>query len=191
MLESSKEPKKSLLGKIFAHLENGLSYQFHQSWLFVMKMLACAFTSFKHRDTFVIVEKCLASLANLRESDQFEYKKEADFAIGRAVKTYGPKLMLECISLQITGEETANFDYPRSWMLPILKDNIEKTELGYFVNVLLPLANKLKARAVEFLKNKQQMQFKIFDNLINQIWALLPGFCDFPLDFRLDSFDFY
>jgi ribosomal RNA-processing protein 12 len=177
------EQKKSLLNKIFSQLENGLSYQFHESWLFVMKILTCAFTSFKHRDTFPVVEKCLASLANLRESDQFEYKKEADMAIGRAIQTYGPKLMLECISLEITGDEEANFDYPRSWMLPILKDNIQKTELSYFINVMLPLANKLKMKSTGFLKNKQQMQFKIFDNLVNQIWSLLPGFCDFPLDF--------
>ena len=176
------EQKKSLLHKIFSHLENGLSYQFHESWLFVMKVLTCAFTSFKHRDTFPIVENCLSSLANLRESDQFEYKKEADLALGRAIQTYGPKLMLDCISLDITGDETS-YEYPRSWMLPILKDNIEKTELGYFVSVLLPLANKLRAKAAIHLKSKQQMQYKIFDNLVNQIWSLLPGFCNFPLDF--------
>ena len=95
--------------------------------------------------------------------------------------------MLECIPLEISGDEEANFDYPRSWMLPILKDNIEKTELAYFINVMLPLANKLKSRAIEFLNKKQIIQFKIFDNLVNQIWSLFPGFCDFPLDF-VDSF---
>lgn len=180
---SNTEQKKSLLYKIFSQLENGLSYQFHESWLFVMKILTCAFTSFKHSDTFPVVEKCLSSLANLRESDQFEYKKEADMAIGRAVQTYGPRLMLECISLGITGDEEVNCDYPRSWMLPILKDNIQKTELSYFINVMLPLANKLKAKSAIFLKSKQQIQYKVFDNLVNQIWSLLPGFCDFPLDF--------
>ena len=97
--------KKSLLGKIFSHIETGLNYQYHTSWNFVMKILACAFTSFKHRDTFVIVEKCLSSLANLRESEQFEYKKEADLSIGKAIKTYGPKLVIDCIPLQITGDE--------------------------------------------------------------------------------------
>ena len=75
------------------------------SWIFVMKILACAFTCFKSSETFVVVEKCLSSLGNLRESEQFTYKKEADLAIGRAIQTYGPKLMLECIPLNITGNE--------------------------------------------------------------------------------------
>ena len=104
-IKQAVDVKKSLLGKMFTHIEAGLSYQYHASWSFVMKILACAFTSFKHRDTFVIVEKCLSSLANLKESEQFEYKKEADLAIGRAIKTFGPKLVIDCIPLQITGDE--------------------------------------------------------------------------------------
>lgn len=104
-IKQSAEIKKSILYRIFSHIEAGLSYQYHGAWVFVMKILACAFTSFKHRDTFVIVEKCLSSLANLRESEQFDYKKEADLAIGRAIQTYGPKLIIDCIDLGITGEE--------------------------------------------------------------------------------------
>jgi hypothetical protein len=86
-------------------MEAGLSYQYHTSWTFVMKLLACAFNCFKHPATFEIVHGCLGSLANLRESEQFEYKKDADLAIGRAIQTYGPRLVLECIELNITGDE--------------------------------------------------------------------------------------
>merc|ERR1719215_156635 len=68
-LKNSTDIKKALLSKIFQHIGSGLSYHFHESWCFIMKILATVFTSFKHRDTFVIVESCLNSLANLRESD--------------------------------------------------------------------------------------------------------------------------
>lgn len=104
-IKQAVDVKKSILSKFFSHIEAGLSYQYHASWIFVMKILACAFTSFKHLDTFIIVNKCISSLANLRESDQFEYKKEADISIGRAIRTYGPKLMIDSIPLQITGDE--------------------------------------------------------------------------------------
>jgi ribosomal RNA-processing protein 12 len=160
-----------------------------------MKILSTVFTVFKHRDTFVIVEKCLSSLANLRESEQFDYKKEADFAIGRAIQTYGPKLVIDCIPLHITGDELVSnekienlffyyfifyyfifiwysrttYDYPRSWMLPLLKENIEKTELSYFVEKLLPLSRKLKAKSIFLLQNKQLIESKILDNLQNQV----------------------
>lgn len=35
------------------------------------------------------------------------------------------------------------FDFPRSWMLPLLRVHITHTELGYFAEALLPLANQL------------------------------------------------
>jgi hypothetical protein len=104
-LKQAVDVKKSILSRIFTNLEGGLSYQYHASWVFVMKLLASAFTSFKHRDTFLIVENCLNSLANLRDSEQFDYKNEADYAIGRAVRTYGPKLVIDCVDLKITGDE--------------------------------------------------------------------------------------
>lgn len=104
-IKQSIDVKKTLLYRIFACIENGLGFKYHMSWKFVMKILSCVFTSFKSAETFEIVEKCLASLGNLRESDQFTYKKEADLAIGRAIQTYGPKLMLECIPLNINGNE--------------------------------------------------------------------------------------
>lgn len=103
--QSLQSNKKPILTRVFSHVENGLGFQFHSVWIYVMKILACAFTSFKHAQTFSIVEKCLSSLANLRESEQFEYKKEADLAIGRAIQNYGPRLVLESIPLGITGDE--------------------------------------------------------------------------------------
>jgi ribosomal RNA-processing protein 12 len=69
-------------------------------------------------------------------------------------------------------------------MLPLLKENIERTELAYFVDKLLPLARKLKEKSNLFKKNKKMIESKVFDNLQNQIWSFLPGFCDFCTDFK-------
>lgn len=68
-------------------------------------------------------------------------------------------------------------------MLPLLKDCIEKTELSFFVKRILPLAQKLRVRFEFFKKKNQMIEAKIFDTLQNQLWALLPGFCDFASDF--------
>lgn len=79
--------------------------------------------------------------------------------------------------------DRTSYEYPRSWMLPLLKDFVEKTDLSYFVNYLMPLANKLRARSEQFAKNRQMIEYKIFNTLQNQIWSTLPGFCNFPTDF--------
>ena len=104
-LASANNKSSSLLHKIFASIESGLSYKFHASWPHVMKVLACAFAAFGDRRAFPVVAKCLGSLANLRCSEQFTFKKEADTSIGRAIQTFGPKLVLDCIPLDITGNE--------------------------------------------------------------------------------------
>lgn len=96
---------KSTLHKVFIHLEAGLSYQFHTAWPHIIKIIACAFGCFANRVTFPVVANCVNSLANLRESEQFDYIREADIAIGRAIRTFGPKLIIECIRLNITGDE--------------------------------------------------------------------------------------
>ncbi len=56
------------------------------------------------KKTFLYL-KCLNSLASLRDSDQFSYKSEADHAISKAIGNYGPKLVLDAIQLNITGDE--------------------------------------------------------------------------------------
>jgi ribosomal RNA-processing protein 12 len=43
---------------------------------------------------------------------------------------------------------------------------------------------KLKFKSDQFIANKRLLESKIFDNLQNQIWSLLPGFCSFPTDFN-------
>lgn len=37
-------------------------------------------------------------------------------------------------------------NFPRSWLLPVLKDNVRDTELKYFFDVMLPLAANLRTK---------------------------------------------
>lgn len=55
-------------------------------------------------------------------------------------------------------------------MLPLLKDNIQRTELGYFVKKLLPLAKKLREKSELFKQQRREIEVKIFDNLQNQVF---------------------
>ena len=35
-------------------------------------------------------------------------------------------------------------DFPRSWLLPVLRENVINTELAFFVEEFLPLAEKMR-----------------------------------------------
>jgi ribosomal RNA-processing protein 12 len=54
-------------------------------------------------------------------------------------------------------------------MLPLLKENIEKTELAYFIDYFFPIAKKLKTKADHFKNCKKLIESKIFENLQNQV----------------------
>lgn len=44
-------------------------------------------------------------MGDLRDTPHFSYKGEMDHAIGCAIKSLGPRVVLEAIPLRITGEK--------------------------------------------------------------------------------------
>ncbi|KAK2163707.1 hypothetical protein LSH36_75g12086 [Paralvinella palmiformis] len=166
--------------KIIRVIENGLSYQYHATWGMVLELLAVVMEVLG-KSCHPILMKCLRSLADLRDSHRFPYKSLLDKAVGMAVQSMGPKLVLDAIPLQITGD-LDNYDFPHSWLLPLLREYIKETELSFFTKFFLPLAAKLQMRSLEFASDGQVVQAKTYDTLQLQIWSLLPGFCNKPTD---------
>ena len=39
-----------------------------------------------------------------------------------------------------------DYNFPRSWMIPVIRDNVYNTELGFFTSYFLPLAAKFRQR---------------------------------------------
>ena len=45
-------------------------------------------------------------------------------------------------------------NFPRSWLLPVLKDNVKDTELKYFFDVMLPLSANLRTKGNTAIKKQ-------------------------------------
>lgn len=58
-LKQSSDIEKSLLKRIFSSIENGLSYQFHSGWLYIMQILSSAFSSFTDSNAFLVVKEVI------------------------------------------------------------------------------------------------------------------------------------
>ena len=57
------------------------------------------------------------------------------------------RVVLEAVPLQLDEEaESQSHDFPRSWILPVMKEYIEHTELAYFTQTMLPLTAKLRTK---------------------------------------------
>ena len=55
--------------------------------------------------------------------------------------------LLICFSFFNDRGSSTNF--PRSWLLPVMADNIQDTELKYFFDTMLPLAANLRSKGIE------------------------------------------
>lgn len=62
------------------------------------------------------------------------------------------RVVLKAVPLMLE-RETASSDFPKSWILPVLKSHIEATELSYFRDTLMPLANSLGAKGKAVLSS--------------------------------------
>nr|CAG4651565.1 EOG090X00E0 [Triops cancriformis] len=171
---------KSVAEKIVDSVEKGLRFQYLAAWKHVIELCTTLIEVVgKYLPTLLCT--CLQSLADLRVSPRFAYEAEVDFAVGKAVRVMGPRIVLRAIPLQITGHED-NYDFPRSWLLPVLRENIGHTELGYYIEYFLPLTEACRARSLRFAKESNPVGAKTYDLLQRQIWGLLPGFCKSPTD---------
>ncbi|XP_071336805.1 RRP12-like protein [Trachinotus anak] len=170
----------SYVCKMFRIIEEGLSYRFHASWPFVLQILGCFYRT-AGKQAHPIMTKSLQSLADLRCTPQFPFSGELDLAVGGAVESMGPEVVLSAVPLNITGYND-DLEFPRSWLVPVIRDNVKNTHLGFFASYFLPLASTLKQRAEELEQAGQKLEAKVYQTLQLQIWTMLPGFCTCPVD---------
>uniref|UniRef100_A0A1A7YHG6 Ribosomal RNA processing 12 homolog n=1 Tax=Iconisemion striatum TaxID=60296 RepID=A0A1A7YHG6_9TELE len=170
----------SYVNKTFRIVEDGLSYRFHASWPFVLQILGC-FYRVAGKQAHSIMTKSLQSLADLRSTPQFPYSGELDLAVGAAVESMSPEVVLSAVPLNITGIND-DLEFPRSWLIPVIRDHVKNTCLGFFTSHFLPLASTLKQRAEELEQTGKKLEAKVYQTLQLQIWTMLPGFCACPVD---------
>ena len=124
----------------------------------------------------------LVTLAERRGADNFKpHVNELDYVVGKAVRKMGPRVVLEHVDLQITGDESS-YDFQRSWLLPVLRDNVQNTDLAFFIDYFYPLAEKCRLRSHKCINYDDKIGKKIYETLEFQIWSLLPGFCNGATD---------
>lgn len=170
----------SYVCKMFRIVEEGLSYRFHASWPFVLQILGC-FYRVAGKQAHPIMTKSLQSLSDLRSTPRFPFSGELDLAVGGAVESMGPEVVLAAVPLNITGYND-DLEFPRSWLVPVIRDHVKNTRLGFFASYFLPLATTLKQRAEELEQEGKKLEAKVYQTLQLQIWTMLPGFCTCPVD---------
>lgn len=162
--------------------------------LHVINITATLFTTLKIRPPSTdarplplasyLLQTHLDKLGDFRSNPTFEYKAAAETAIGNAIQVCGPPWVLDVLPLNLMDEASSFVVQGRAWLLPLLRARLTNTELKHFVTFFVPLSERLYNKKVE-AQNKgkgSEVEAKVFEALVEQCWALLPGYCDLPID---------
>ena len=103
----------------------------------------------------------------------FPFKDELNLSLVCACRAYGLKEFLQSFPLNI---ETGSPKRP--YLLPTfaeaLSDNSKPIDFHYFVTELIELSGRLAVRTCKVKQSKREIEAKVFETLVLQIWTLLP-----------------
>lgn len=115
------------------------------------------------------------------ENVNFPHNAEAEDFIASCISSMGPEAVLGVLPLNLTGSRKG--EPGRAWLLPLLRDNVRFASLNFYKKDILPLVQFFSEK-IEAAANKEVMHIKVFQTIAEQIWSLLPHFCDLPNDLR-------
>ncbi|KAF2267310.1 NUC173-domain-containing protein [Lojkania enalia] len=184
ILEPSIYDEKTL-EKIAKIAEDLLSVKYQAAWMEVFSMLCALFEALRWRSD-PILRPVVKIVGGLRSNDAFAGKKEADAVISCAIGAAGPDVVLDILPLNLPKPPPGQTG--RVWLLPLLRDSVHNTKLAHFRAEMLPLSEALYQKVIDHGSKEKSMEVKIFETVVQQIWSILPGYCDLPLDL-VEAFD--
>ncbi|CAO2650897.1 Nn.00g091940.m01.CDS01 [Neocucurbitaria sp. VM-36] len=184
ILEPSIYDEK-ILERVAKLAQDLLSVKYQAAWMEVFNMLSTMFETLRWRSD-PIMKPVLRIVGDLRSNESFAGKKEADAVISSAISAMGPDVVLQILPLNLPRPPPGQTG--RVWMLPLLRDSVHNTRLAHFRTAMVPLSEELYQKVIDHGDREKTMEVKVFETVVQQIWSILPGYCDLPLDL-IEAFD--
>ena len=169
---------EKILEKLANIVTELLSVKYQSAWMEVFNVVGAMLDNLRWRAT-PILDDSVKIIGDMRTNEAFAGKMEADTVLSKAIRAMGPNVVLRLLPLNL-GIKTN--EPGRAWLLPLLRDAVSNTHLAHFKSELVPLSEKMFQRVADHGKAEKTMEIKIFETVVHQIWAILPGYCDLPLD---------
>ncbi|OMJ24586.1 Ribosomal RNA-processing protein 12 [Smittium culicis] len=187
--------------KLSSSLVECLGIRYRESWVSIFYVTSLLTTKLG-KSSRPTMDNLITLISEMRMEKGFEFKKEADATLGASISAMGPKLFLELLPLNIESSipgmnqappkknkgSNESTDEGRAWILPLMNGYIKDADIEYFIDHLLPLADKLEFYSQKLQTNGRAIQAKVVSVLSIQIWSLLGGFFSSPSDIT-KSFD--
>ncbi|OCL04767.1 NUC173-domain-containing protein, partial [Glonium stellatum] len=176
---------EKVLEKLAKNATDLLSVKYQAAWMEVFNVLGAMFEALRWRSA-PLLSNVVKTIGELRGNESFAGKKEADGVLAKAIRAMGPDNVLEILPLNLPKPTPGQPG--RVWMLPILRDSVSNTRLAHFRSEMVPLSEVIFQRVLEHGNAEKTMEIKVFETVVHQVWSILPGYCDLPLDLT-EAFD--
>nr|POE96480.1 ribosomal rna-processing protein 12 [Quercus suber] len=170
-----------VLEKVGTILRDLLSVKYQPAWMEVFNVQSAAFEVLRWR-SYPLLQGVVRYVGDLRSNDSFAGKKEADGVISAAISAMGPDNVLQILPLNL--QKPAAGQPGRAWLLPLVRDSVSNTRLAHFRSEMVPLSETMFQRVLNHGQAEKTMEIKIFETVVSQIWACLPGYCELPIDLQ-------
>ncbi|KMQ96335.1 rrp12-like protein [Lasius niger] len=167
----------STLSQIISIMHKALSYQYLEAWHHIFHLVALLF-QITGKSKLQGLGDIVRSLGELRDSYNFAYSSDVEYAVGAAIRAMGPQVVLSILPLRL---DDGTINLKRGWLIPLLKDCVTGGTISFFKDVLLPIALTCEE------KSKTGIEGKTYEFLIPQIWSILPSICNDASDVK-DNF---
>ncbi|KAK5584111.1 hypothetical protein RB653_005718 [Dictyostelium firmibasis] len=171
----------SPLESIISTIESGLRLTFKSSWDLVL-IVICALFEQLGPNSFPIMNNTLIGLDQLYHSPEFHFQTHCRQVFVQVLSSIGPKNFLSILPLNLDSHPNDKIKINRNWLLPLMRDNIKYTQLSFFIEYFYPMALAMKERGKQVEMDGRLVEAKNLEILYSQVWDLLPGFLNHPLD---------
>lgn len=169
---------EKVLEKLAKTVTELLNVKYQSAWMEVFTVVGAMLDNLRWRAT-PLLDNAVKAVGELRSDEAFNGKKEADAVLMKAIRAMGPDVVLRLLPLNIP---VTNNERGRAWLLPLLRDSVSNTRLAHFKSHLIPLSETLFQNVMDHGKSEKTTVIKTLETIVDQIWSVLPGYCNLPLD---------
>eukprot|EP00026_Physarum_polycephalum_P000557 Phypoly_transcript_00558.p1 GENE.Phypoly_transcript_00558~~Phypoly_transcript_00558.p1 ORF type:complete len:1227 (-),score=266.90 Phypoly_transcript_00558:812-4462(-) len=182
MIEQAVSSPKASLRNVIEGIEGSLAPKYNRNWDKALLVIAALFDKLGVHSG-ELLGSTLATVGELYNTLTPQTHMPVFAVLGFAISSMGPQKFLSILPLNLDSPETATGPNPnRSWLIPLLRSNIEQTELKFFGDYILPLTKQVTQFAQKAESMGRLVEAKNKQILHDQLWDLFPSFCELPTD---------
>ncbi|KAJ0240084.1 ARM repeat superfamily protein [Hirschfeldia incana] len=181
-----RKSSPAVIERLCATVESLLDYKYHAVWDMAFQVVSTMFNKLGEGSSY-FMRKTLEDLSIMQDlpDEGFPYRKQLHECVGSALGAMGPETFLNIVRLNL---EASDLSEVNVWLFPILKQYTVGGRLSFFTETIFRMIETMSHKAQQLKLQGLTAASRSVDSLVYSLWALLPSFCNYPVD-TVESFE--